>query len=194
MAEWWSTRWYTPLLALGAVLLALLVAGIAVMEMFASEVSSAPPPPGWAVSLERADVALGGGDATAAVAAWREANTAAIRSGQWEAMIAVGDAARRLVVQDATPREGLGRARLAYLTALYRARRDHSVEGVLRAATAFGELGDREVFAQALRIAEQQAGHDPVKRARVRSVADRWTSPPLENDRREPISRGGHQP
>src|SRR5262245_1077028 len=186
MSEWLSTRWYTPLLALGALLLALLIAGIAVMEMFASEVPSAVSLDGWSASLDRTDAALAAGDATAALSAWREANAAAIRSGQWEGMIAVGDAARRLGAQYRAPREYLGRAHQAYLTALYRARRDHSVEGVLRAADAFGELGDSEVFARALRIAEQQAGRDPVKRARVRSIQERWTSPSPDARERSP--------
>jgi hypothetical protein len=197
MAEWWSTRWYTPLLALGALLLALLVAGIAAMEMFASEGPSAVALEGWTESLDRIEAALAGGDATAALSAWREANAAALRTGQWEGMIAVGDAARRLGAQYGVPREYLGRARQAYLTALYRARRDHSVDGVLRAAAAFADLGDREVLAQALGIAAQQAGRDPVKRARVRATAEHWTnpSPTLQNDRRDPFfSNGGYQP
>jgi hypothetical protein len=194
MAEWWSTRWYTPLLALGALLLGLLVAGIAVMEMFASEIPSAAAPDEWAAPLDRSDAALAGGDAAAALTAWREANAAAIRSGQWEGMIAVGDAARRLGARGGTPRDSLMRARQAYLTALYRARREQSVEGALRAAAAFGELGDRDVLAQALRIAEQQAGRDPVKRARVRSVTERWMSSPVENGHRDSPLTGGHQP
>ena len=194
MAEWWSTRWYTPLVTLGALMLGLLVAGIAVMEMFASEVPSADAPDGWAAPLDRSDAALSGGDAAAALRAWREANGAAIRSGQWEGMIAVGDAARRLGARGGVPRDSLVRARQAYLTALYRARREHSVEGALRAAAAFGELGDRDVLAQALRIAEQQAGPDPVKRARVRSVTERWMGLPVENDHRDSPLTGGHQP
>ena len=186
MAEWWSTRWYTPLVTLGALMLGLLVAGIVVMEMFASEVPSAAAPDGWAAPLDRSDAALAGGDAAGALRAWREANAAAIRSGQWEGMIAVGDAARRLGARGGVPRDSL--------TALYRARREHSVEGALRAAAAFGELGDRDVLAQALRIAEQQAGPDPVKRARVRSVTERWMGLSVENDHRDSPLTGGHQP
>jgi hypothetical protein len=179
---------------LGALLLVLLVAGIAGMEMLAPEVPRAAAPSGWAVALECADTALDEGSPTDALAAWREANAAALRSGQWEGMIAVGDAARRLAAREGFPRPDLALARQAYLTALYRARRDHSVEGALRAAVAFAELGDREVLTQALRIAEKQAGHDPVKRARVRAMANRWMTPPVRDDRGDSILTGGTQP
>jgi hypothetical protein len=100
----------------------------------------------------------------------------------------VPEVAAQRVQRGALRREGAARAREAYMTALLRARRDHSVDGVLRAAVAFGELGDRAVVAQALRI----AGQDPRAREQVRAVADRWMSPPLEAG--TPISPGGPQP
>jgi hypothetical protein len=37
MRDWWSTRWYTPIVLLGALLLVLLIAGLAAMEHFASD-------------------------------------------------------------------------------------------------------------------------------------------------------------
>jgi hypothetical protein len=40
MREWWVTRWYTPILALGALLLVLLIAGLAVMEVLVADPSS----------------------------------------------------------------------------------------------------------------------------------------------------------
>jgi hypothetical protein len=194
MREWWSTRWYTPILALAALLFALLVAGLAAMERLAAEAPHAVTPHVWTTALDRANAALAEGDIAGATSAWREAHAAAMRSGQWEGMIAVGDASRRLGEGGGAARESVARARQAYLTALFRARREHSVEGSLRAAVAFGELGDRHVLAQALRIAERQAGRDPVSRARVRAVADRWMTSPLELDTRDPYLSGGHQP
>jgi hypothetical protein len=193
MREWWSTRWYTPILALAALLFALLVAVLAAMERLAAEAPHAVTPRAWTTALDRADAALADGDLAGAMSAWREAHAAAMRSGQWEGMIAVGDASRRLG-EGGAARESVARARQAYLTALFRARRERSVEGSLRAAVAFGELGDRHVLAQALRIAERQAGRDPVSRARVRAVADRWMTSPLELDIRDPYLSGGHQP
>ncbi len=194
MREWWSTRWYTPIIALAALLLVLLVAGLAVMEMLAAEGPSVVAPYAWTSPLNQAYAALERGDAVAAMSAWREAHAAALRSGRWEGMLAVGDASRRLAETGGDRRDGLAWARQAYVTALFRARREHSLDGLLRAAVAFGELGDRDVLAQALRIAEQQAGRDPLSRARVRTVADRWMSPPFEAEHRDPTLSGGHQP
>jgi hypothetical protein len=39
MRDWWSTRWYTPILVLGALMLVLLIAGLATMEHFAGVLS-----------------------------------------------------------------------------------------------------------------------------------------------------------
>jgi hypothetical protein len=194
MREWWSTRWYTPILALAALLFALLVAGLAAMERLAADAPHAVAPQVWTTALDRAEAAMAQGDPAGAMSAWRDAHAAAMRRGQWEGMIAVGDASRRLGESNGSQRESVARARQAYLTALFRARRERSVEGSLRAAVAFGELGDRHVLAQALRIAERQAGRDPVSRARVRGVADRWMTSPLELDTRDPYLSGGHQP
>ena len=36
--DWWSTRWYTPIVVLGGLLLVLLIAGLAAMAHFASTV------------------------------------------------------------------------------------------------------------------------------------------------------------
>jgi hypothetical protein len=192
MREWWSTRWYAPIVAMAGLLMLLLIAGLAAMQRLAAEAPHAVPQ-AWTTPLDEVDAALARGDVTAAVAAWRQAHAAAMRSGQWESMIAVGDASRRLA-RDGGAQEGVTRARQAYLTALFRARRDRSVEGSLRAAVAFGELGDRHVLAQALRIAEQQAGRDPLSRARVRAVAERWMVAPAETDSRDPRSSGGLLP
>jgi hypothetical protein len=102
-------------------------------------------------------------------------------------MIEVGDAARRFA-------GGRPRARQAFLTALFRARQQRSLDGVLRAATGFGELGDRDTLAQALRMAERAAGPDPRAQARVQVIADRWLHPPLTTDRHDSRIPGGHQP
>jgi hypothetical protein len=194
MREWLSTRWYTPIVALGALMLALLVAGLALFERLAAEVPSAVASHTWTTPLDRAEAALERGDALTALSAWREAHAAALRSRQWEGMIAVGNTARRLGDAAGSRREGLARARQAYLTALFRARRERSLDGALRAAVAFGELGDREVVALALRIAEQQAGRDPAAQARVRQAADRWLNRPWEADRRTLDRQGGQHP
>ena len=192
MTESWSSRWYTPLVGLGVALLVLLIVALAIVEVL---VAAAPPlstPSGWSTPLEFADNALRDGDVAQALAWWREARMEALRSGRWEGMIEVGDASRRLGARAELDRDGTALARDAYMTALLRARREHSVDGVLRAAAAFGELGDREVVAHAVSIAEHQAAHDPRAQAHVRAVADRWMTPSVEAG--HPRIPGGQQP
>jgi hypothetical protein len=188
MKESWSTRWYTPLLALAGLLLALLVLALAFVEVLTAEAPRTAAPHSWAAPLGRMDRALAGGDGAAALTAWREAYAAAFRSARWEGMMAVGDAASRLGA------DARAQSRQAYLTALFRAEREGSLEGLLGAATAFGHLGDRDVLVHALLLAEREAGRDPVKRAHVRNIADRWMSPPLEAEHRDPTFSGGQHP
>ena len=70
-----------------------------------------------------------------------------------------------------TPAGARMNAREAYLSALIRARRDRSVDGALRSAEAFRQLGDRAVVEQSLHIAGQLAAGDEQAQAKVR-VAD----------------------
>jgi hypothetical protein len=192
MTDSWSSRWYAPLVALGVAALVLVIVALAIVEVLVAAAPPLPGPSGWNAPLERAGDALRDGDVAQALAWWQEARREALRSGTWEGMIEVGDASRRLAAGDSFRREGDARARQAYMTALLRARREHSVDGVLRAAVAFGELGDRDVVAHALRIAEHQAAQDPRAREQVRAVANRWMSPSLEAG--HPMSPGGVQP
>jgi hypothetical protein len=184
----WSTRWYIPLLLLSAALLLVLVLALASVEMLAGDTPTIVSPQAWGLPLARIDAALARGDAAGARRAWAEAQAAAIQSTHWEGLLAVGDASRRFGV------EGRARARQAYLTALLRARRDHSIDGLLGAASAFGQLGDRDVLTYAVRIAEREAGRDPVKRRRVRAVADRWLSPSLDTRPPDSPFAGGDHP
>ena len=113
--------------------------------------SRAEPAEAWKLRLAAVDHALANGDGAAAVRAWRDAYAAARSSRRWEAMIELGDAAVRI------GEDGQPRARRAYLTALGRARRDGSVDGVLRPARGFETLGDHDVAAQCREIAGQLA-------------------------------------
>jgi hypothetical protein len=67
------------------------------------------------------------------------------RASSWEAVLRVGDEARA--------RGDAPAARRAYLTALFRARGERALVGVLAAAEGFKALGDRETVEHALRIA-----------------------------------------
>src|SRR5207248_2081235 len=143
MAESWVTRWYTPLVAIGVALLIVMVLALAIVEVLVANGPEVAGSAGWTMPLARVDEALTDGDVSQALAWWQEAHVAALRSGQGEAMIDVGDASRRLGGRGGCRHDGDVLARDPYLTAPVRARGLHSVDGVLRAAIAFGELGDR---------------------------------------------------
>jgi hypothetical protein len=127
----------------------------------------------WVAPLETMNQAIERGDLSSAELAHREAYRAAIASRRWEALLDVGDAA--LQIGEATrSRKALEtEARRLYLSALLRARAEHSLDGVLRATEAFARLGDRDVVEQGLNIARGLAGSDPEALARVRALAER---------------------
>lgn len=104
-------------------------------------------------SLAAVDRALRSGNIGAALAAWHPAYTAALRDRRWDTLIDVADARLRIERAAGFQKAGESKARELYLMALFRARREGSVAGVLRAAIAFDQLGDREVAARALSIA-----------------------------------------
>jgi hypothetical protein len=117
----------------------------------------------WRVAVRRLRKAVASGHQAAAEAAWRSAYDAAARSLRWDALLAVGDAARR---QAAAARGGKGtaarRARKAYLAALLHAAQEHSLDGVAAVTKAFAELGDARLAEGAARVeavlARQAAG------------------------------------
>jgi hypothetical protein len=113
----------------------------------------APVPAPWAISLAPVDEALKARDVNAAMKAWHPVYAAALRDHGWQGLIAVGDARVRIARAAGAARNAQGQARQIYLTALVRAQREGSVEGAVRAATAFAAFGDRELAAEAVRIA-----------------------------------------
>jgi hypothetical protein len=143
--------------------------------------SAEPAASDWAAQLRTLDEALARGDVAAARAAWREAYVAAHVGRGWPGMLAVGDAAVRLGRASDTPTVFEGRARRVYLTALFRARRQASLDGVLAAGDAFGRLGDRDMVQQALDIATDLAARsgDDVARRRVQAFRSQWMARPL---------------
>lgn len=134
--------------------------------------SLTPPQPGgagtvgmteapWGVSLERMDAALAEKNVSAAEMEWHRAYTLALRSRRWEGFVAVGDAYLRIGEVANGRRAAEARARGLYLDALFRARDERSMDGILRTAEAFAALGDREVVEQCLRVADQVAQRTP---------------------------------
>ncbi len=116
----------------------------------------------WAQRMREAEAALAAGDGQAAVARLRAAHYAAVRTGRWDAMAEVGDAARRASELATPPPRATSTASRAYLAGLAQAREQRSVEGVLRMAQGFAALGDREMveycIGMAGRLAEQDGG------------------------------------
>lgn len=132
----------------------------------------------WTVHLRRSDEALRLQDTKTAQQHWHEAYWMARGRLSWEGMLDVGDTYLR-IGEVAKDRElAKAKARSLYMQALFRARSQRSLDGVLRAGEAFAALGDHEVASQAIRIAEALAaeGHDPYAPARVRSVSERLTT------------------
>ena len=144
---------------LGAVVGFALVLTTALMSVAVTPPRSSSPPlmpqggARWTPHLDAVDAALQANDLRAAHKAWLAAHGEALASRRWEALVETADAHLRLAHVAGLP--GAPKARDLYLSALFRARDTGSREGVLRVAAAFETLGDREVAAQARRIARR---------------------------------------
>ncbi len=156
--------------------LAMAIADVATAEEAARRQTGQP----WSAALAAVSDALAAKNVGAADRAWRDAYGAALGSRTWVGMAEVGDAALR--IGDATPlrKPYEAKARDSYLTALFRARSQGSLDGVLRIAQAFEALGDREVVKGCIRIAERVAmqTRDIDSRDRVKAFAARFSERP----------------
>ena len=117
----------------------------------------------WSGHLRNVDRALGQSDLTGARQAWENAHLAAVESLSWEGLIATGHACLRVGGATGARRSAEATARRAYFAALYRACRVNSFDGILRAAEAFDDLGDREVVEECLGLAELQVDGDTTR-------------------------------
>ena len=138
----------------------------------------------WQARLDRVDDALARNDLAGAETLWREAYAAALKSRHWEGMVAVADSYRRLGERAGFRKISDAKAREAYLAALFRARSRGLLEGVLRTAQGFAELGDHAIVEQCIRIARTVASRsrDPRANERVRIFAERWDARAREAD------------
>lgn len=130
----------------------------------------------WAGPIQKVNDALAQEKVSAAEQAWLDAFAAALKSGRWEAMVDAGDAYLRLGAPAGIPRASAeAKAQRIYLAALFRARQQSSLDGVLRTAEALAALGDREGVEQSVRIAEALAaqGRDAQATNRVRALRER---------------------
>jgi hypothetical protein len=123
------------------------------------------------------DKELEHGHVDVAVRVWHDAYGAALENRTWESMIGVGDAFLAIGRVAGSVRGARQNAREAYLTALIRARRERSVDGVLQAAEAFRRLDDRAVAEHGLRIAGQLAAGNEAAERKVQEARRLWTDP-----------------
>jgi hypothetical protein len=136
----------------------------------------------WRAHLDVVEKELEHGHINVAVRVWHDAYGAAFESRSWESMIAVGDAFVAIGRASGSVRGARMNAREAYLIALIRARRDHSIDGALRSAEAFRQLDDRAVVEQCLHIAAQLAAGDEQSQQMVREARHRWAAPHTDTE------------
>ena len=162
------TPWDRPWAIVVAATLALALLGCGQSTEGRRRGTGAEGPP-WIPHIQTLDEALAQKNVSAAEQAWHRAYSAALGSRTWGGMIAVGDATLRIGEVAGLRGPSQAKARGLYLSALFRARSQGSVEGVLRTAEAFDALGDREVVAQCLTVAEgliaQRRGMESPERA-----------------------------
>ncbi len=82
-------RWYMPLMVATSALVALLIGGLAVIEVLTANAVSEPPAARWQAALARMDDAIDRADFADAARRWREASEAARHSREWTALIEV---------------------------------------------------------------------------------------------------------
>jgi hypothetical protein len=145
----------------------------------------------WTSHLIAMDTAINTNNASAAVLAWRHAYAAALDQPGWRGLVEVAGAALRIGSIPGFRKAAESRARESYWTALFRARRQGSLNGVLDAAEAFGALGDRVMVEQCVRIAERLAllTGDGDAAERVRALAADLSQRHVEVDRPEAAAR-----
>jgi|GEM_PF-1633005 hypothetical protein len=132
----------------------------------------------WRQALQDIDDAWQTANPGRAVAAWHDAYRAAVRTGRWDAMIDVGDAALRVGPVSEFRDAPDAMARRSYLIALFRARAQASLDGVLRACEGFALLGDLPVVKQCIGIGHELAKTDPAADRRVVAFANQFESHP----------------
>ena len=184
MKEPRSSRLPRSWLSALAAVLGLTLFAATVADVFGDHALGTEPQLAWRTHLLRVADALAQGDLANAELVWREAYAAGLKSRHWEGMVAVGDAYRVLGARAGFRKASEAKARQTYLTALFRARTEGSVEGVLRVAERFAELGDREVVEQCIRVAWSVTAQTkgPHAEERVRAFTERWAANALEPD------------
>jgi hypothetical protein len=169
----------------GLATLIALSAVVAVNSIVRAEEAGASSTASWMEAIRAMDEAMARGDVRAALRAREDARLAALASEGWEGLVVLGDATLRLGRNSGLRGAMEPAARRAYVFALGRARRQESLEGVVRVTEAFVSLGDRDMARKACGIAGSLAAsaREPGARERVRALQNRLevaldTSPP----------------
>ena len=138
---------------------------------------------GWREPLQRAQIALAGGDARGAELAWQDAYRAAMRVRTPEALLDVGRAYVRIGEAAHDRQTAVAWARRLFLEAFVQARERRDAEALAGVGEAFAALGDHHValraFDAALALATQPrdaAARDRI--AALRALSDYATRTP----------------
>jgi hypothetical protein len=184
MKEPGASRWSYALALAAVSMLVLMILALLGVEFLADHVMGADAEIAWQSQLERVEAAMARNDLAGAEILWGDAYVAAIKSRHWEGMVAAADTYRRLGELGGFRKLSDAKAREAYLAALFRARNRGSLEGVLRAAQGFAELGDQAVVEQCIRVARSVAARswNPRAEERVRIFGERWDARAREAD------------
>jgi hypothetical protein len=191
MCRAWSSRWSFQFIFTVAAMIALMLLVVIVTEVIAGHAVAAESQIAWKAQLEKVEDAVSRNDLTQAVMLWREAYAAALRSRHWEGMVAVAHTYQRLGGLAGFGRASEAKARQTYRAALFRARQEGSLDGVLQVAEAFADLGDREVVDRCIVIARSVAvqARDARGEQRVRVFTERWAARKLEVEKQNGFGR-----
>ena len=154
----------------------LVVAGTALAGNVAALADSEGP---WTTAIRQVDVALARKEYSAALRAANDAYALALKTTRWDGMVCAGDLYRRIGEATGLRRSFENKAREAYQKALFRARQQASVEGVLRATEGYAALGDGQMVGLGLRVAERLAARDPEAQADIKTFRARLADPSL---------------
>src|SRR4029450_4977479 len=156
--------------------------GETMMHSLFGEIEALGP---WTAHIQAMDQAVAEDAPGESVRAWRQAYSAALSHPGWLGLLAVAAPSLRLGVFPGLARGAVARARETYWIAFFRARQQHSLNGVLHAAEAFGMLGDRGAGEQCVRVAEGLASRtgDVEEVNRVRRLATRLAEQALSEER-----------
>jgi len=178
MKDLWSSRWLCLLIPAIVSTLGPMVLAATVKDVLADQAIGSEAQLSWQARLLRVEQAMADADYVRAELLWRDTYAAALKSRHWEGMVAVADTYRALGARAGFPTPAVAKARQAYLTALFRARSEGSLAGVLITADRFTELGDREVVEQCIRVAKKVAAQsrDPYASEHLRAFVERWAA------------------